>query len=228
MEGKVVTVNTQTGAVRHFRPDDYAEMVFATKLAETANVATIQRLQEKGISMSRSSARTRGISVPRSSAASSTPGRAKPRSACSRTSAISPKAARRFTRDARNATSPSSRRWRHRKRSTMPSSSRTSKSCSTRRRPRPKRRIRPRRRPRRSRRHPPKNARWPSGPRRKMHVVAYVRSTRAQKKPNAGLRSSRSSCNARSTHWRRTSEGPAKDQRWTSDGPAMDRGRRTQ
>ncbi|HEX8342825.1 MAG TPA: hypothetical protein VF624_18120, partial [Tepidisphaeraceae bacterium] len=34
---------------RSFKPDDYAELVFQTKLAETTNVATVQRLQGRGI-----------------------------------------------------------------------------------------------------------------------------------------------------------------------------------
>lgn len=34
---------------RSFQPDDYAEMVFQTKLAETTNVATVQRLQARGL-----------------------------------------------------------------------------------------------------------------------------------------------------------------------------------
>jgi hypothetical protein len=49
IEGKIVTVNTRTGVTMSFDPDYYAEMVFQTKLAETTNVATIQRLRDRKI-----------------------------------------------------------------------------------------------------------------------------------------------------------------------------------
>lgn len=49
IDGKIVTVNRNTGKMRSFKPDYYAEMVFQTKLAETTNVATIQRLRDKKI-----------------------------------------------------------------------------------------------------------------------------------------------------------------------------------
>jgi hypothetical protein len=49
IDGKIVTVNTRTGVATHHKPDDYAELVFQTKLAETTNVATVHRLQDRGI-----------------------------------------------------------------------------------------------------------------------------------------------------------------------------------
>jgi hypothetical protein len=49
VDGKITTVNTSTGVVMNFKPDYYAELVFQTKLAETTNVATIQRLRDKKI-----------------------------------------------------------------------------------------------------------------------------------------------------------------------------------
>lgn len=49
IDGKIVTVNRQTGVMMFFQPDDYAELVYQTKLAETTNVATVQRLSAKGV-----------------------------------------------------------------------------------------------------------------------------------------------------------------------------------
>ncbi|HEY0007319.1 MAG TPA: hypothetical protein VGB55_01230 [Tepidisphaeraceae bacterium] len=50
IDGKIVTVNARTGVAMTFKPDYYAEMVFQTKLAETTNIATVQRLQARKVS----------------------------------------------------------------------------------------------------------------------------------------------------------------------------------
>jgi len=47
IDGNIVTVNQTTGEARSFKPDYYAELVFQTKLAETTNIATVQRLRAR-------------------------------------------------------------------------------------------------------------------------------------------------------------------------------------
>jgi hypothetical protein len=49
IDGKIVTVNGTTGVTMRFDPGYYAEMVFQTKLAETTNIATVQRLRARKI-----------------------------------------------------------------------------------------------------------------------------------------------------------------------------------
>lgn len=49
IDGKIVTVNNRTGAKMSFKPAYYAELVYQTKLAETTNIATVQRLRERKI-----------------------------------------------------------------------------------------------------------------------------------------------------------------------------------
>lgn len=49
IDGKIITVNVETGAVRHFEPKYYADLVFQTKQAETATTALMERLQQRGL-----------------------------------------------------------------------------------------------------------------------------------------------------------------------------------
>lgn len=53
VDGKVVTVNTRTGEARSFKIDDYADIVLKTKMAEATNLATLERLVERGVDLVR-------------------------------------------------------------------------------------------------------------------------------------------------------------------------------